>query len=285
MVKDRKRRCCSPWGHKEVDTTEQVNSNRWLGARPAIHLVLWGSAWTQEHPHRAVGSHLDVCWAPRPQTSNTYPLPPTTPMQRGEACSLLVWNPGPTWPFSPIFSAPEVSAQPALAEVCRPGPHPSQHPGQPSQGLGPWPVPLCGGPASDGLVKLTAPIGHIRSAGCLVPLVPLARHLGGGPPAAHRRTKGAGGPPSAGRGRWVWAGKRPWRSIREGLVPGSPLHLLTEVSGPASPLTRMPSLARGPSMGRPVLASPGSQLQVRTQNLGHDASGASAPGPPCLEEK
>ena len=24
--------CCSPWGHKEPDTTERLNSNRFLGS-------------------------------------------------------------------------------------------------------------------------------------------------------------------------------------------------------------------------------------------------------------
>ena len=27
MVKDRETACCSPWGRKELDTTEQLNNN------------------------------------------------------------------------------------------------------------------------------------------------------------------------------------------------------------------------------------------------------------------
>ena len=26
--------CCSPWGHKELDTTEQLNNNIWVGPNP-----------------------------------------------------------------------------------------------------------------------------------------------------------------------------------------------------------------------------------------------------------
>ena len=28
MVKDREAWCCSSWGHKELDTTEQLNNNK-----------------------------------------------------------------------------------------------------------------------------------------------------------------------------------------------------------------------------------------------------------------
>lgn len=45
--------------------------------------------------------------------------------------------------------------------------------------------------------------------------------------------------------------------------------------------TPTPSLAWGPSTGRPFLASLGPQLQVRTQSSGMMLPGASAPGPPA----
>ena len=41
--------CCSPWGRKEVDTTERLN-NRWLRARPACPSCSAGSAWTGSVP-------------------------------------------------------------------------------------------------------------------------------------------------------------------------------------------------------------------------------------------
>ena len=45
IVKDRGSLvCCSPWGHKESDTTEQLNSNNFLGLRllhgPLSHLYM-----------------------------------------------------------------------------------------------------------------------------------------------------------------------------------------------------------------------------------------------------
>ena len=113
-------------------------------------------------------------------------------------------------------------------------------------------------------------------------MVPLARHLGGGSPASIRSEGMRRDPPSAaGWGRWAWAGEGHGGESQEGLAPSSPLHLLAEVSRPPSPLTPTPSLARGPSTGRPVLASLGPQLQVRTQSSGMMLPGASAPGPPA----
>ena len=52
MVKDRKPVCCSPWGHKESDTTERL-SNKGLGAQEqkkrgvfmtCVSFSLWGKA-------------------------------------------------------------------------------------------------------------------------------------------------------------------------------------------------------------------------------------------------
>lgn len=230
----------------------------------------WAATWT--------------CAGLRPQTSARHPLHPPTPMQHGEACSCLSGTRGQPGLSAQSFQLPGVSAQPALAEVCRPGPHPSQHLGSLHKILG---TVACASVWRPCFRRPGQAHGSDRphlKCWLLGATVPLARHLGGGPPAAIRseRTR-----PTicCGRGRWVWAGKGRGGASREGLAPGSPLHLLTEVSGPASLLTRMPSLVRGPSTGRPVLASLGSQLQVRTQSSGTMPPGASAPGPPAAWRK
>lgn len=97
-------------------------------------------------------------------------------------------------------------------------------------------MPLCG-PAllPDGLSQAHGSDRPHAKCWLLGAAVPLARHLGGGPPAAIR--KRVRDPPSAVGGSWVWAGKKAVEGIpREG--PGArlpPLHLLTEVSGACSP--------------------------------------------------
>ena len=49
--------CCSPWGHKESDTTERLNSNNWSKERPVV-LISWGlcfSAQAAVTKHRKPG--------------------------------------------------------------------------------------------------------------------------------------------------------------------------------------------------------------------------------------
>lgn len=127
----------------------------------------------QEHPRRAVGGHLDVCWAPSSDV-RTPPTPPTHPHAAWRGLLLLVWNPGPTWPFSPIFSAPwGVSARPALAE-CAGWPSPSQHPGSPHKVLGTMACASVRRPCFRRPGQAHGFVGHMRvlAAWCLGALLP-----------------------------------------------------------------------------------------------------------------
>ena len=70
MVKDRETACCSPWGRKELDTTEQLNNNsnnnnsnnpdlrraRWPGAQAS-----WGSGLCHQLSHSMVAEAWGEC--------------------------------------------------------------------------------------------------------------------------------------------------------------------------------------------------------------------------------
>ena len=37
--------CCNPWGHKEVDTTEQLNNNNCFSCERELSAVRMGDSW------------------------------------------------------------------------------------------------------------------------------------------------------------------------------------------------------------------------------------------------
>ena len=132
------------WGRKEVDMTEQLSNHRGPRARPSCRSCSAG-VLDRQCPHRAVGSYLGVCWTLFSDV-RTSPTPPTHPHLAWGGLLLLVWNPGPTWPFSPFSSASRVSAQPPLAAVPKPWSSPITAPGQPSRDPGDCGLGLCVAP-------------------------------------------------------------------------------------------------------------------------------------------
>ena len=50
--------CCSPWGHKELDTTERMNNNK----TPDYHIPLNSNACSSEQPSLATLDTVDPCF-------------------------------------------------------------------------------------------------------------------------------------------------------------------------------------------------------------------------------